>query len=135
MPVHFAGLPVDMDALYGIAGQHGLRVVEDAAHAITQCQAKGGRIVAVGTTSVRVLETVARRGPVGAWSGDTDLFIYPPYRFRVAQALITNFHLPKTTLLFLVSAFAGVELLEKAYRNAIAANYRFYSYGDAMLIL
>ncbi len=108
---------------------------EPAARAIARCKKREGRVIAVGTTSVRVLETVARTGPPRPWSGETDLFIYPPYDFRLTDALITNFHLPKTTLLLLVSAFTGVDLLEKAYRKAIEERYRFYSYGDAMLIV
>jgi S-adenosylmethionine:tRNA ribosyltransferase-isomerase len=105
------------------------------AEAVAACKARGGRVVAVGTTSVRVLETVAATGPVRPWSGETDLYIYPPYAFRVVDALITNFHLPRTSLLCLVSAIAGVELIRWAYKTAIAEEYRFYSYGDAMLIL
>lgn len=89
---------------------------------------KAKRIIAVGTTTVRALET-------GATSGYTDLFIYPPYKFKVVDALITNFHLPKSTLIMLVSAFAGKDLLMEAYQEAIRQKYRFYSYGDAMLIL
>lgn len=107
----------------------------DAARLIGQHRAQGGRIIAVGTTSVRVLETAARAGTLGPWSGMTDLFIYPPYPFRAVDALITNFHFPRTTLLLMVGAFTGVELLKKAYSTAIAANYRFFSYGDAMLIV
>jgi S-adenosylmethionine:tRNA ribosyltransferase-isomerase len=102
--------------------------------AIAACRAHGGKVVAVGTTSVRVLETVAGSGPLRPWSGETDLFIYPPYQFRVIDALITNFHLPRSTLLLLAGAFAGVELLQKAYIKAMEMEYRFYSYGDAMLI-
>ncbi len=108
---------------------------EATARAIDECKRRGGRVIAVGTTSVRVLETAARLGPVAPWSGETDLFIYPPYTFRVVDALVTNFHLPRTTLLLLVAAFAGVDLLREAYRAALAAEYRFYSYGDAMLML
>lgn len=89
----------------------------------------GGRVIAVGTTTARTLETTIEG------SGYTNLFIYPPYKFKVVDALITNFHLPKSTLLILVSAFAGRELIMKAYEEAIRHNYRFYSYGDAMLIL
>jgi len=92
-------------------------------------------VVAVGTTSVRVLETVAALGPLRPWSGETDLYVYPPYTFRAVDALVTNFHLPRTSLLLLVSAFAGVELIRRAYKTAIEREYRFYSYGDAMLIL
>jgi S-adenosylmethionine:tRNA ribosyltransferase-isomerase len=102
---------------------------------IQHCRAHGGRVVAVGTTSVRVLETVAASGSLRPWSGETELFIYPPYRFQVVDALITNFHLPRTSLLLLVGAFAGSELLRQAYNGAIAQGYRFYSYGDAMLIV
>lgn len=90
-----------------------------------------GRVIAVGTTACRVLETVA----TGAYSGWADLFIYPGYKFKMVDSLLTNFHLPRTTLLMLVSAFCGRELLFKAYQEAIRERYRFYSYGDAMLIL
>lgn len=106
-----------------------------AADAVTACQRRGGRVVAVGTTSVRVLETVAAAGEVRPWSGATDLFIRTPYSFRVVDALLTNFHLPRTTLLLLVAAFAGVELTRAAYRVAVEERYRFFSYGDAMLVL
>lgn len=106
----------------------------ETAAAIQACKTSGGRVVAVGTTSVRVLETVARTGPIRPWSGETDLFIYPPFEFRAVDALITNFHLPKSTLLLLVGAFAGEDLLRKAYEAAIETNYRFFSYGDAMLV-
>lgn len=98
-------------------------------------RAAGGRIVAVGTTSVRVLESAATSGELAAWSGPTELFIRPPYQFRGLDALMTNFHLPRTTLLVLVSALAGNSLIKKAYQEAIREQYRFYSYGDAMLIL
>ena len=99
-------------------------------------RAAGGRIVAVGTTSLRTLESaVAAHDPLQPWAGETRLFVRPPYRFRSADALLTNFHLPKSTLLMLVSAFAGVELIRQAYQSAIAGEYRFFSYGDAMLIL
>ena len=105
-----------------------------AANAIAAAKAAGRRIVAVGTTSVRVLETVAASGPLRAWSGETNLYIYPPYEFRAVDALITNFHLPRSTLLLLVGAFAGETLLRAAYQAAVEHEYRFYSYGDAMLI-
>jgi S-adenosylmethionine:tRNA ribosyltransferase-isomerase len=105
------------------------------AEAVAVCRASGGRVVAVGTTSVRVLETAAATGPVRPWCGETELFIYPPYQFRAVDALVTNFHLPRTSLLCLVSAFAGVELIRRAYSTAVAESYRFYSYGDAMLIV
>jgi S-adenosylmethionine:tRNA ribosyltransferase-isomerase len=104
------------------------------AAALAECRAQKGRVVAVGTTSVRVLETVAATGALREWSGETGLYIYPPFRFRAGDALITNFHLPRTSLLVLVSAFAGVDLIRRAYKTAIEQKYRFYSYGDAMLI-
>jgi S-adenosylmethionine:tRNA ribosyltransferase-isomerase len=106
-----------------------------AADAIARCRARGGRVVAVGTTVVRTLESVA--GPDGAVApggGETDLFITPGYRFRVVDALVTNFHLPKSTLLMLVCAFAGYRRVLAAYAAAVAAGYRFFSYGDAMFL-
>jgi S-adenosylmethionine:tRNA ribosyltransferase-isomerase len=108
---------------------------ESALTAIQACKARGGRVVAVGTTSVRVLESAARLDPLQTWAGDTNLYIYPPYRFKLVDALITNFHLPRTTLLLLAAAFAGVDLIHRTYDTAIAERYRFYSYGDAMLIV
>jgi S-adenosylmethionine:tRNA ribosyltransferase-isomerase len=111
-----------------------------AADAVNACRARGGRVVAVGTTAVRTLETAAAHrpdpaGPLAPWSGETDLYIRPPYQFKMVEALVTNFHLPRTSLLLLAGAFAGGDLLRRAYEAAIAAGYRFYSYGDAMLIL
>jgi S-adenosylmethionine:tRNA ribosyltransferase-isomerase len=103
--------------------------------AIQACKDRGGRVVAVGTTSVRVLETVAALGPLRAWSGETELFIHPPYQFRAVDALVTNFHLHRTTLRLLVAAFAGTELTCRVYQAAVEQRYRFYSYGDAMLVL
>lgn len=102
--------------------------------AINETRARGGRVVAVGTTSLRALEAAAQTGKLHAGSGETDIFITPGYRFRVVDALITNFHLPKSTLLMLVSAFAGVDAIRAAYAHAIAERYRFFSYGDAMLL-
>lgn len=102
---------------------------------IRQVRSAGGRVVAVGTTSVRVLETAAREGELKSWSGETDLFIRPPYQFQVVDALMTNFHLPRTTLLVLVRTFGGDELIVRAYDEAIREEYRFYSYGDSMLVL
>jgi S-adenosylmethionine:tRNA ribosyltransferase-isomerase len=93
------------------------------------------RIVAVGTTSVRTIESALRNGPMQAGSGETDIFIYPGFEFRGARAMLTNFHLPQTSLLLLVSAFAGKELALAAYRHAVEERYRFYSYGDCMLIV
>jgi S-adenosylmethionine:tRNA ribosyltransferase-isomerase len=103
--------------------------------AVTACRRAGGRVVAVGTTTVRTLETVAESGPLRTWSGTTNLFIYPPFPFAVVDALVTNFHLPRSSLLMLVSAFAGRESIRRAYAEAVAQRYRFFSYGDAMLIL
>ncbi len=98
-------------------------------------KASGGRIVAVGTTSLRTLESAAAPdGVIGAYAGDTDIFITPGYRFRTAEVLLTNFHLPRSTLFMLVSAFCGVETMQHAYAEAIRLDYRFYSYGDACLL-
>jgi len=106
------------------------------ADAVNRARAEGRRIVAVGTTTTRALEWAADdSGRVRAQRGEADLFIHPGHRFRVIDALVTNFHLPRSTLLLLVCAFAGRELILRAYAHAVAAGYRFYSYGDAMLIL
>ncbi|NLB17625.1 MAG: tRNA preQ1(34) S-adenosylmethionine ribosyltransferase-isomerase QueA, partial [Syntrophomonadaceae bacterium] len=106
------------------------------AQVINTTREKGGRIIAVGTTCCRVLETLGNlRGEVSAGHGETDLFIYPGYNFKVVDALITNFHLPCSTLLMLVSAFAGKENTLSAYKKAVEMKYRFYSFGDAMLII
>ncbi|NKI20515.1 tRNA preQ1(34) S-adenosylmethionine ribosyltransferase-isomerase QueA [Paenibacillus dendritiformis] len=110
---------------------------EETAALINETRSSGGRIVAVGTTSCRTLETVAGRygsEPVAACSGWTDIFIYPGYEFRLVDSLLTNFHLPKSTLVMLVSAFAGREHIMAAYREAIEQEYRFFSFGDAMFI-
>ena len=110
-------------------------VPEPTAQAIAQTRARGGRIVAVGTTSLRALESAGREdGSVRSGPADTALFITPGYRFRVVDTLITNFHLPRSTLLMLVSAFAGYDTIRAAYAHAIRARYRFFSYGDAMLL-
>ena len=112
-------------------------IAAETATAIAAAQAAGRRVVAVGTTTTRTLEAVAAAhgGLVHAESGEASLFIYPGFVFRVVGGLLTNFHLPKSSLLLLVSAFAGTELTRAAYRHAIAEGYRFYSYGDAMLVL
>ena len=102
--------------------------------AIAACRARGGRVLAIGTTAVRALECAAAADPLAPWSGDTRLFITPGYRFRVVDRLLTNFHLPESTLLMLVSAFAGTARVLAAYRHAVAQQYRFFSYGDAMLV-
>lgn len=104
------------------------------AAAVAATRARGGRIVAVGTTSLRTLESAAYDQGVKVGAGETALFVTPGYRFRVVDLLLTNFHLPKSTLLMLVSAFAGMDEIRAAYRHAIAAGYRFFSYGDAMLL-
>ena len=111
-----------------------LEVSQSACDAIAETRARGGRVIAVGTTAVRSLETAAQGGALEPFSGDSKIFIYPPYKFRVVDALITNFHLPESTLLMLVSAFAGRQQILAAYRHAVAQSYRFFSYGDAMLL-
>jgi len=102
--------------------------------AIGACRARGGRVVAVGTTAVRALESAAAGGAIAPYAGDTRMFITPGYRFRVVDALVTNFHLPESTLLMLVSAFAGRDKVLAAYRHAVERRYRFFSYGDAMFV-
>jgi S-adenosylmethionine:tRNA ribosyltransferase-isomerase len=115
-----------------------IEVDQACCDAVAACRARGGRVIAVGTTAVRSLESVALRVPEGEslvpYSGDTDIFLYPGAQFRVVDAMITNFHLPESTLLMLVSAFAGVESIRAAYAAAIANRYRFFSYGDAMFL-
>ncbi|HEX6592746.1 MAG TPA: tRNA preQ1(34) S-adenosylmethionine ribosyltransferase-isomerase QueA [Moraxellaceae bacterium] len=115
-----------------------LSVSPETVAAIRETKARGGRVVAVGTTSVRSLESAARTTDPGEWlrpyEGETDIFIYPGYDWRVVDALVTNFHLPESTLLMLVSAFAGYEPVMAAYREAVAQRYRFFSYGDAMFL-
>ncbi len=106
----------------------------ETAGQIQTARQKGGRVIAVGTTACRVLETVSNsQGGVLACTGETDIFIYPGYQFKIVDGLVTNFHLPKSTLLMLLSAFAGKEKIMQAYQEAISQKYRFYSYGDAML--
>jgi S-adenosylmethionine:tRNA ribosyltransferase-isomerase len=111
------------------------RVPAETAAAVRRTRARGGRVVAVGTTTVRALETAAKEGDVGEGEGETDLVILPGFRFQVVDALLTNFHLPRSSLLLLVSALAGRERVLAAYGEAVRAGYRFYSYGDAMLIV
>jgi S-adenosylmethionine:tRNA ribosyltransferase-isomerase len=101
---------------------------------ITAARARGGRVLAVGTTSLRALETAGAGGILKAGRGDTNLFIVPGFTFRVVDRLLTNFHLPKSTLLMLVSAFGGMDNMRRAYQYAVEQRYRFFSYGDAMLI-
>ncbi|MFB2686263.1 tRNA preQ1(34) S-adenosylmethionine ribosyltransferase-isomerase QueA [Shewanella mangrovisoli] len=111
-------------------------VPQDVVDLIAQTKAAGKRVVAVGTTSVRSLESAARasEGELKAFSGDTDIFIYPGYQFQIVDAMITNFHLPESTLIMLVSAFAGFDHVMAAYQHAITQKYRFFSYGDAMFV-
>ena len=154
--------PVEVDDIYDhkIHSERA-RLTPDAARRINDAKLAGGRLVAVGTTAVRTLETAALRSagisgsladisqrdaagettnicpwkPVAAFEGPTDLFLAPGYRFRTVDMMITNFHLPKSSLLMLVSAFAGRELILEAYETAVQERYRFYSFGDAMLII
>ena len=127
--------PVRVDDL----GQHRmhaewLEVGEETCRRVAEVRGRGGRVVAVGTTSVRALETAAAAGEIAPYRGDSRLFIRPGYHFHVVDALVTNFHLPESTLLMLVSAFAGHAQVMAAYRHAVAARYRFFSYGDAMFL-
>jgi S-adenosylmethionine:tRNA ribosyltransferase-isomerase len=128
-------LPVRGDSIEGHR-MHPERyeVPADAAAEIAACRARGGRVVAVGTTTVRTLESASDGGRVAAGPGRTALFVRPGYRFRAVDALVTNFHLPRSTLLVLVCAFGGTERVLAAYRACVAAGYRFFSYGDAMLL-
>ena len=108
---------------------------EETAELIRRTKASGGRVIAVGTTSIRTLESAAEaQGVISAKSGWTDIFIYPGYRFKIVDALVTNFHLPKSTLLMLISAFAGREFVLHAYEEAVREKYRFFSFGDAMFL-
>lgn len=109
-------------------------IPQAAADAVNAAKARGSRVWAVGTTSLRALESAARQGSLKAGAGDTDIFITPGFRFQTADRLITNFHLPKSTLLMLVSAFAGYDHIRRVYRHAVERQYRFFSYGDAMLL-
>ena len=102
--------------------------------AIARCRSQGGRVVAIGTTAVRSLETAARDGIPEPYSGDTDIFLYPGCKFNVVDAMVTNFHLPESTLMMLVSAFSGMDNIKSAYASAIENRYRFFSYGDAMFL-
>ena len=110
-------------------------VTEEVAGELSRAKVEERRVICVGTTTVRLVEASVQSGGVRPLDGWVDLFILPGYRFRAVDAMVTNFHLPRSTLLMLVSAFAGKELMRKAYREAIDARYRFYSFGDAMLIL
>jgi len=109
-------------------------VPAETCDAVSACRERGGRVVAVGTTAVRALESAAATGRLDTYSGDTRLFITPGFQFRVVDALVTNFHLPESTLIMLVSALAGRERVLGAYRHAVQQRYRFFSYGDAMFV-
>lgn len=111
-----------------------IEVGSDLVRKIHEARQRGGRVVAVGTTVVRALETAAKSATIAPFSGETDIFIYPGYRFNVVDGLVTNFHLPESTLLMLVCAFGGTEQVLAAYRHAVLERYRFFSYGDAMLL-
>ena len=111
-----------------------LEVSEEVCEQVRLCKERGGRVIAVGTTSVRCLETAAQSGNIEPYVGDTRIFIYPGYRFNAVDALVTNFHLPESTLIMLVSAMAGTEEILAAYKEAVKEKYRFFSYGDAMFI-
>jgi S-adenosylmethionine:tRNA ribosyltransferase-isomerase len=112
------------------------RIEEAAADRLNQARAGGGRVIAVGTTSLRLLESAAGEdGSIQPFEGDTAIFITPGYRFRAVDGLMTNFHLPKSTLFMLVSALMGLDTMKSAYAHAIDEGYRFYSYGDASLLL
>lgn len=110
------------------------RVTEVAADEINATKAAGGRVIPIGTTALRLIESAGRSGRVAPWEGPTDIFIYPGFEFRVADALMTNFHLPKSTLMMLVSALMGRDRIDRIYAHAIATGYRFFSYGDASLL-
>ena len=110
-------------------------IPQKTADLINETKRNGGRVICVGTTSCRTLESAAQKGEITECSDDTEIFIYPGYKFKCMDALITNFHLPESTLIMLVSAFAGYDLTMSAYNHAVAEKYRFFSFGDAMLIL
>jgi S-adenosylmethionine:tRNA ribosyltransferase-isomerase len=111
-----------------------IEVGDELVASVARCKAAGGRVIAVGTTTVRALESAAQKGMLSAFHGPTDIFIYPGYQFKVVDCLLTNFHLPRSTLLMMISAFSGTKHIKAAYAHAVAARYRFFSYGDAMLV-
>jgi S-adenosylmethionine:tRNA ribosyltransferase-isomerase len=111
-----------------------VRVSPGACEAVRETRRRGGRVIAVGTTSVRALEAAAHAGSLQSFDGETDLFILPGHEFRMIDAMVTNFHLPRSSLLMLVAAFAGRDRILAAYRHAVSQGYRFFSYGDAMLV-
>ncbi|MCT4558869.1 MAG: tRNA preQ1(34) S-adenosylmethionine ribosyltransferase-isomerase QueA [Pelagimonas sp.] len=129
-------LPVKVEDVttHKMHGEWG-QVSAQAAHDIREAKAQGGRVIPVGTTALRLIETAARSGRIEAFEGVTDIFIYPGFEFHATDALVTNFHLPKSTLLMLVSALMGKERMDRVYAHAIQESYRFFSYGDASLLL
>jgi S-adenosylmethionine:tRNA ribosyltransferase-isomerase len=130
----FLPVKVDDTADHKMHAESGSVSAQTAA-AVNAARARGSRVVSVGTTSLRLLESAARAdGTLAAWSGATSIFITPGYRFRIVDVLMTNFHLPRSTLFMLVSAFCGLDTMKRAYAHAIASGYRFYSYGDASLL-
>ena len=130
----FRPLSADLLEQHSMHSESGA-VSQSAVDIVNRCRQEQGRIIAVGTTSVRVLESAAQDGQLKAWAGETDLFIKPGFEFKVVDGLLTNFHVPRSTLVVLVRTFGGDELIRQAYEEAIAEKYRFFSYGDAMLIL
>jgi S-adenosylmethionine:tRNA ribosyltransferase-isomerase len=128
----FAPVRTEQIEAHRLHAEH-IEVAAQLCRQIERTRRSGGRIVAVGTTTVRALETAARDG-LAPFSGETEIFIYPGFDFRVVDSIVTNFHLPESSLLMLVAAFAGHESTMRAYRHAVAERYRFFSYGDAMLL-
>ena len=131
----FEPVRVDVVEQHRVAAES-FHISEEAATAINQTRAAGGRVIGVGTTTTRALESaVNQHGRIQAGAGEAELTIVPGYDFRITDALLTNFHLPRSSLLLLVSAFAGRDLALAAYRHAVAERYRFYSYGDCMFVI
>jgi S-adenosylmethionine:tRNA ribosyltransferase-isomerase len=128
--------PLECDDIdqHTMHAEHGV-ISESAAEIINETRSAGGRVIAVGTTTARILESATRQNRILPWNGSTDLFIKPGFQFQIVDGLITNFHLPRTTLLVLVRTFGGDDLIRRAYEEAVREKYRFFSYGDAMLIL
>jgi S-adenosylmethionine:tRNA ribosyltransferase-isomerase len=127
--------PVKTDSISKhIMHKEWLQVSPEVCDLVKQTKSKGNKVIAVGTTAVRCLETAAKDGEIKAYSGDTNIFIYPGYDFKVVDSLLTNFHLPESTLIMLVSAMCGREATLAAYKHAVEQKYRFFSYGDAMII-
>ncbi|WP_271271473.1 tRNA preQ1(34) S-adenosylmethionine ribosyltransferase-isomerase QueA [Aliamphritea hakodatensis] len=129
----FRPVKVDTIAEHKMHAEY-IEVSEEVCAAVKAAKARGNRVVAIGTTSVRCLETASRDGEIAPYFGDTDIFIFPGYEFKTVDVLVTNFHLPESTLLMLVSAFAGYDNMMAAYHEAVAEKYRFFSYGDAMFL-